>query len=144
VDKRAQFRALAASRGQSLSWARFVLAANAPAAMIDGWPDPEDPDYPITGRPEDQYAAAATIKGFIQPPTVKEGGETRTLQVGGISTEIVMIAYLPYDVTIGHRDKITFAGTTYLVNKIKPWYDAGQLVYNEVELGEAGQESGKP
>lgn len=146
MEKRAQFKTLAARRGQTLTLSRFVSAADAPGAMVDNWPDPEDPDYPITGRPEDQYAAAVSVSAFIQPPGVKEGGETRTLEVAGIRTEIALVVYIPYDVAIGHRDKITWNGQTYLVARIKPWHDeGGQLIYNEVELGELGtQVSGKP
>jgi len=59
-------------------------------------------------------------------------------------TEIALVAYLPYDVDIGHRDKVTWNGQTYLVKKIKPWHESGQLVYNEVDLGELNQVSGKP
>ena len=145
MGKREQFKAVAAVRGQPLSWARFASEADAPGAMVDNWPDPEDPDYPVTGRPEDQYAAAVAVAAFIQPPNVKEGGETRTLQVAGVVTEIALVAYIPYDLAIAHRDKVSWNGQTYLVKKIKPWYDqGGQLIYNEVELGELNQASGKP
>ncbi|OFW64171.1 MAG: hypothetical protein A2Y74_08530 [Actinobacteria bacterium RBG_13_63_9] len=145
MTKRDQFKALAERRGQSLALSRFVSEANAPDAMVDGWPDPEDPDYPVTGRPEDQYATAVTIAAFIQPPRVKEGGEARTITVAGVVTEIALVAYVPYDVAIGHRDKVTWGGQTYLVKQIKPWHDEfSQLLYNEVALGELGQVSGKP
>ena len=102
-------------------------------------PDPESPDYPASGTaPGPSYGDAQSVKAMVQPISVGQSsaGESLVRTPWGEEVKVSLKAYFPYDVTVAHRDRITYGGVNHLVVGIGEWYDEGDLVFRKVLLKE--------
>ena len=133
--KAENFKNRVLARGQTVTLYSFVAYASGDYVDPD-WnePDPESPDYPASGTaPGPSFGDAQSVQAMVQP--VQEG-ESLVRTPWGEEVKVSLKAYFPYDVTVAHRDRITYGGTNYWVVGIGEWYDEGNLVFRKVLLKE--------
>ena len=133
--KAENFKNRVSTRGQTVTLYSFTAYASGDYVNPD-WnaPDPEDPDYPDSGTaPGPSYGDAQSVQAMVQP--VSEG-ESLVRTTWGEEVKVSLKAYFPYDITVAHRDRITYGGVNHLVVGIGEWYDEGDLVFSKVLLKE--------
>lgn len=97
-------------------------------------PDPDDPDYPASGTaPGPTYGAAQAITAMVQP--VGEG-EKLVRTPWGEEVKAALKAYFAYDVTVAHRDRVTYDNTNYWVVGLSEWYVGSELIFRKAMLVE--------
>ena len=130
-----RFKAHVEKDGQAVTL--YSFSAYASGAYVDAkWnaPDPDDPDYPASGTaPGPTYGAAQAVAAMVQP--VRDG-EKMVRTPWGEEVKAALKAYFPYDITVEHRDRVTYDGTNYWVVGLSEWYVGGELVYRKAMLAE--------
>jgi hypothetical protein len=129
-----QFKQRAGKAGQTVSL--FSFQAWPAGAYVDAYSDEPDPDhvaFPSTA-PAITYAAAVSVRGFLQPMTTQEMKERLMRAEWGQDVEISAKFFCPGDQAIEVNDKVTYGGDTLYVAKTAQWEDGREVVYTETFL----------
>ena len=139
MSKASVFKALVERVGENILIETFVAYASG-TYVDDHWnaPDPDDADYPGSGTiPGPTYADAVTVKAMIQPVRQKTEREQLFETVQGQYVKATLRCFLPADIAITHRDRITVGSNAYWVASLEEWAVEGEDVYRLAWLAEA-------